>query len=301
LYPGVGRVALLFPLRTLHGAAIGLFSTASAAMIADLSPPQRRGEGVGYFGISSNLGLALGPPLALAAIGARGFPAAFLLSAGAAAAALLTGALAGESAVPRPAVFSLRPAALLARGAVLPGIVMGAMAVSYGGLITLLALMGRARPLGNPGAFFTAAAACLVLTRFIAGPLSDRWGRGIVVVPGLMVEVLSMILLGVAYGPGLLVAAGAVYGIGYGAAQTGLMALAVDRVGAVDRARAMSTYLTGWEMGIGLGGYGLALLLPWVGFTGVFLGAALCAALGLLGYLLAPGRPPLLSRPHGAA
>ena len=297
IYPALGRAEALFPLRTLHGAGIGLFSTASAAMITDLAPLQRRGEGMGYFGISSNLGLALGPPVALAVMGRWGFATLFSLAAVVALAALVLGGLAGETVAPRPVAFSLRPRALFALRVALPGLVMGAMTISYGGLITLLPLMGRARPLGNPGAFFTAAAVMLVLTRVLAGPLSDRWGRGIIIVPGLVVEAASMIMVGLAHGPALLAAAGAVYGTGFALAQTALMALAADRAGPADRARAMSTYFTGWELGIGIGGYGLALCLPRAGFTGAFALAALASIAGVVGYLAARGRPPLISRP----
>lgn len=297
LYPAIERPDGLFPLRSFHGAAIGMFSTAAAAMITDLAPAQRRGEGVGYFGISSNLGLALGPPVALAVIGRYGFATLFLLSAGAAVAALILGALAGDTAVPRPTTFSVRPGALFAASAVLPGLVMGAMAIGYGGLITLLPLMGKARPLGNPGVFFTVAAVFLVLARVLGGPLSDRWGRGVIIVPGLGVQAISMILVGLAHTPGLLLVSGAVYGTGFAMAQTALMALVADRAGPTDRARAVSTFFMGWELGIGVGGYGLALLLPWGGFTGAFCAAALASALGALAYLVAPSRPPLRSLP----
>jgi len=298
LYPAVARADLLFPLRALHGAAIGMFTTASAAMIADLAPAQRRGEGAGYYGISMNLGLALGPPAALTVIGRYGFGTLFHLAAVVALAALILGALGGETVVPRPTAFSMRPGALFAASAVLPAVAMGAMTISYGGLVTLLPLMGKVRSLGNPGAFFTMAAVFLVLARLVVGPLSDRWGRGIIIVPGLAVEAVSMLLVGLAHGPGLLLLAGAVYGTGFAMAQTALMALMADRARQADRARAVSTYFTGWELGIGIGGYGLALLLPWGGFTGAFYAAALASALGVLAYLAAPGRPPLLSRPR---
>jgi predicted MFS family arabinose efflux permease len=77
------------------------------------------------------------------------------------------------------------------------------------------------------------------------------------------------------------------------------MAWTSDLVPPADRGRAMATYYTAWELGIGGGQVLLGLLFPLGGFTGLF---ATAAGAALLGALLAIARlgPPArgsVSRP----
>lgn len=291
LYPGVETMPALFALRLFHGLAMALFSTGAAVVVTDVVPLARRGEGMGFYGMGSNLALALGPVTSLALVGRFSFAPLFAVSAAVAFAGVGLGAAVRETGVPAPARFSLRPGTVFTRKAIFPAIVMGTLTVAHGSLVTFLPLMGRARDLGNPGAFFTAAAILLVAVRAKAGALSDRWGRGPVIVPGMLLVTAAMGLVGAAHGPRTLLAAGALYGLGFGLAQPALMALVADRVGESERGRAIATFYTGWELGIGLGAYALGYLLTWTDFTVTYWAAGLVVAAGGLGYLAAPGRP----------
>ena len=55
---------LLF-IRFIHGAAFGVFTTATAAVVMDIIPNERRGEGISYFSLSITLAMAIGPFLGL--------------------------------------------------------------------------------------------------------------------------------------------------------------------------------------------------------------------------------------------
>jgi len=290
LYPAAQTVPALFALRLFHGLAMGLFSTAAAVVATDVVPAARRGEGLGVFGMGSNTALAVGPILSLAVVGRFSFAPLFAASAAVALAALVLGAAVGETGTPAPVRFSFRPETAFHRGAVFPAIVVAALMVAHGGVVTFLPLMGQARPIGNPGAFFTAAAVLLLAVRAKAGSLSDRWGRGPVIVPGMLLTAASMLLTGQAHAPRPLLAAGALYGLGLGLAQPALMALAADRAGESERGRAIATLYTGWEMGIGLGAYACGYLLTWTDFTVTYRAAALVTAAGAAAYLVAPGR-----------
>ncbi len=296
LYPAVEAMPALFALRAFHGVAMGFFSTASAVVVTDITPLSRRGEGMGYFGMGSSLGLALGPVLALALVGRFSFTTVFVSSAAVAFIGVVLGAAVRETGAPAPVAFALAPETLFTRGAILPAILMGSLTVTHGALVTFLPLLGRERALGNPGAFFTVAAIVLVAIRAKAGSLSDRWGRGPIAVPGLLLAALAMGLVGSAEGVGALLVAGSLYGLAFGLAQPALMALAADRTSDADRGWAIATYYTGWELGIGGGAYALGHLLPWTGFTVGFWAAGLVLALGGIGCLLGPGLTR--RRPH---
>ena len=290
LYPVARTVPALFALRLFHGLAMGLFSTAAAVVVTDVVPAARRGEGMGVFGMGSNTALAMGPILSLAVVGRFSFTPLFAASAAVALAAVVLGAAVGETGTPAPVRFSFRPETAFQRGAVFPAIIVAALMVAHGSVVTFLPLMGQVREIGNPGAFFTVAAVMLLAVRAKAGSLSDRWGRGPVIVPGMLLTAAAMLLTGLAHAPRTLLAAGALYGLGLGLAQPALMALAADRAGEGERGRAIATLYTGWELGIGLGAYAFGCLLTWADFTLSYWAAGLVTAAGCLGYLLASGR-----------
>src|SRR5690625_4312156 len=75
----VTSIAFLVIMRILQGVGWGMSSTASGTIATDLIPPERRGEGMGYFGLSGNLALAFGPSLGLFLIGEVSFKTLFLL------------------------------------------------------------------------------------------------------------------------------------------------------------------------------------------------------------------------------
>lgn len=58
-------LVLLLVLRLIHGLSWGVTTTGGGTIVADILPSQRRGEGVGYFGLSMTLAMAIGPGIGL--------------------------------------------------------------------------------------------------------------------------------------------------------------------------------------------------------------------------------------------
>ncbi|MDP6510588.1 MAG: MFS transporter, partial [Dehalococcoidia bacterium] len=61
LYIWTESMFSLLAVRILHGAGWAAFGTATAALAADVVPPRRRGEGMGYYGMSINVAMVAGP------------------------------------------------------------------------------------------------------------------------------------------------------------------------------------------------------------------------------------------------
>src|SRR5699024_1390380 len=80
-YAFISIIALLFIMRVVQGVGWGLSTTATGTIATDLIPPKRRGEGMGYFGLSGNLALAFGPSLGLTLTGYISFTSLFLICA----------------------------------------------------------------------------------------------------------------------------------------------------------------------------------------------------------------------------
>jgi MFS family permease len=278
----------LLLVRAVHGTGMGLFPTAAAAVVTDLVPAARRGEAMGLFGMAANLALAAGPALAGPASAQLGFTGVCLLATalavtgtGLALAIRETGARA-----PRP---PFRVRALFAREALHPAMLTLLVFVSYGSLMAFLPLLAGERGLASPGLFFTLIAGGLLVIRTTAGRLSDRYGRPVVVAPALVVVAAALLVVALARAPWALYGAGLLFGLGFGGAQPALMAWTTDLVPAGDRGRAMATYYTAWELGIGGGQILLGLLFPLGGFAGLFGTAAAFALLGAALAAIPPG------------
>ena len=60
-----GTLLLFAIIRAGHGVAFGLLTVSNSTVAIDVMPSSRRGEGIGYYGVSNNLAMAVGPTLSL--------------------------------------------------------------------------------------------------------------------------------------------------------------------------------------------------------------------------------------------
>ena len=58
-------LSALYGLRLLHGVIFAVATTTAAALVALVLPPARKGEGIGYFALSTNLAMVVGPMIGL--------------------------------------------------------------------------------------------------------------------------------------------------------------------------------------------------------------------------------------------
>ena len=84
-------IYLFILLRILHGAAMGYAMTATGTIIAQIIPPSRNGEGIGYFSMSVVMATAIGPLIGVSLISAYGFTSIFFFSFSMAVVSLILG------------------------------------------------------------------------------------------------------------------------------------------------------------------------------------------------------------------
>ncbi len=280
-YIAAHSVAAILVVRLFHGLGMGLFPTAATVVVAEVTPPARRGEAMGWLGIANGVGFMLGPAGGSPLAAWLGFPALFL-AAGLAAGIGLVCVLALPKSVAalRRSDRLPRLSELFSRAAVFPSVLVLSLCIPYGVLISFLPLISLARGLTNAGLAYAAFAAAVLAVRAKAGSLSDSKGRAAVIIPGLLVEALAFLLLGLtADGISVLLGA-AVYGIAFGSVQPALLALTVDRVASAERGKAMATFYTAWEFGISLGSSGAGFVLQRTTFSLMLLGSVIIPALG---------------------
>jgi MFS family permease len=321
-YAAATGVLMVLAMRLLSGVYSAMAMTAGSTYVADVAPPARRGTAFGLFMSASMLSQVIGGPLSLAVL-----DGAWLKPLDGALAALLGRAsydlnfyslflLSGLTALVGLACTRfMRPTGDGKRRAVAAGWSLGTMfnrqalfpaVVSvcvFGNQIAVFAflpLMAKRYDLGNIGFYFAFQALALMAVRFVSGPLSDRHGSAVVVVPGIALMAAGAALLAFARSPVFLYAAGLVWGLGFGATQAALTTYLVDRIPPEVRPTALSTFTLGTDIGIGLGGIFLGTLLQATDFTVLYLVAGLLAGAGIVifgfGHRLAWSGPELRAR-----
>ncbi|MGU3470952.1 MFS transporter [Paenibacillus sp. D51F] len=282
MYNWVGGIIMLMGLRILHGMTWAVSTTATITAVTDIIPSARRGEGMGWFGTSMTLAMAVGPMAGIWVAESRSYSSLFLLAVALAAAALLL--MAGANLPFQPA----SPARRIEwfEKSVLP--VAGSvffLFVAYGGITTFVPLFAKSLQV-NSGTFFLVFAATLALSRPLSGKLSDRYGERIVIMPALAATIGALIVLSLSTGlTGILVSA-VLYGIGFGSAQPAFQAATI-RLARPDRLGVANASLTAAnDLGIGLGAIALGWISQYASYQALFAVSAGSVAVSLILFMI---------------
>ena len=220
LYTLAGSVPVMLGFRCLHGIGIAVYTTASSVFVADIAPPARRGEAMGYYGMALNLAMTIGPALGASLIGIIGFTKLFWLAAGLALLSFLLTQFVHESPrAPFPPNATGKRPPLFSKAALFPGLIAVCMSMTFGTVVSFLPLFVQAHDLGNPGIFFTVYAITVVISRPFAGRWSDRFGRPTVIIPGMLLLATAMIVLAFSTAQFGMLSAAILQGFGFGAVQ----------------------------------------------------------------------------------
>lgn len=296
----------LFLLRVIYGIAIGCFTTASGAYLADIAPPARRGEATSYWGLVNSLAMGIVPPFALGLMSSStlhpleeyvvtllpgleqvaswpdNFVLLFLTAAGISTSACVLSRGMREAHIPTP-LLTRRP--LYAQEALLPTAVQFCLYLTFTSYTTFLPLYARALGMGNAGFLYSVYALALMSTRVTGARISDRHGRAAVIIPGLGSVMVAFLVFAFASGPTALYVGVSLYGLGVGLAQPGLSAFTIDRLAPERRGLGMSTFGQGLDLGMGVGGVLMGTIATHSGFSLMYLCGSGCASAGLAIFL----------------
>jgi len=273
--------APLLLLRVVHGVGLAICFTAIFTWIADLLPEERLGEGIGIFGTSGLIGMALGPALGESALAFGSYGLYFALCSALSAVGLL-GHLRLEESFSPPAGHHPQPGffRLLARPK-LAGI--AGLTVAFGFAVaacsTFVAPMVIDRSLGLIFPFYLCYSGAAIAMRFIAPPLADRLGEKALLPWGLGLTIGGLVLLSVAT-RSLLPAAGLLAGAGHGVLFPLLNSLAVRNEPLAIRGKVTGIFTGSIDAGIFAGSLLLGQVGEMAGYGALFLLASfigLCA------------------------
>ncbi|MEO0455645.1 MAG: MFS transporter [Cyanobacteria bacterium P01_A01_bin.114] len=281
-------VVLLMVFRAFHGLSIAAFVTAYSALVADLAPPENRGELIGYMSLVNPIGMALGPALGGYLYDLSGFTAVFLVMSAVGTLGFM-GVLSSREPDPvlgqTVATANRKFWALLWTPPIrIPALMLLLVGLAFGSLATFIPLYARESHLDvNVGLIYTASAMASFAVRLPAGKASDRFGRGRFISIGLIFYTVSMAVLWLAHSVPMVLLAGALQGAGGGTLIPMVAALMADRSAPGERGLMFGLCLTGFDVGISLSGPLMGWVADLSSYRDIF---ALAGAMTLLGLII---------------
>lgn len=170
-------IVLMTILRFVHGLSWGVTTISASTLAVDIIPINKRGEGMGYFGVSTTLGIAVGPLLGLLFWHRWGYNGLFISTMISSFAALLC---AWFIRYPKMRFrkekihFSWRN--LFEKHAVLPSVNLMIIMSTYGGLLSFIAIYAHEIGIKNSSGFFLLFALGIGISRFTSGKVFDKKG-----------------------------------------------------------------------------------------------------------------------------
>ena len=257
LYPILTSVAGFLFLRLLHGFSTGFKPTATSAYVADLVPADRWGEAMGVHGVCFSTGLAIGPAIGSAITAHFSIDLLFYCSSLFALFSIVILANMKET-LPNKQKFKAIHLKIkkedIIEWQVLPAALIVLWSyISYGVILTVISDWSKHLGTGNKGLFFMVFTLSSLLIRFVAGKVSDRYGR--ILILKISLGILAISLLGIAFATTafLLMTASAIYGVATGMLSPTVTAWTIDLSKPGHRGKAVATMYIFMEVGIGFG------------------------------------------------
>lgn len=282
LYLFIHPFGLLLGLRFIQGIFFSIITTAAGSLAADIVPAKRKGAGLGYFTMSTNLAVVIGPFIGLLLIQYSTFNVLFIVMSICILAGGILALTVNTDDLPKPVhegklTFKLND--LFERKALPVAAIASLVAFSYASVLSFLSVYAQQKDLMAVASLFYAVfAAAMLITRPYTGKLYDTKGPQFVIIPGIISFAIGLVMLAFVEGPMLFLSAAIFIGFGYGAVTTSLQALAVQSTAIQRSGYATATYFTMFDLGIALGSYILGMVAVQAGYASVYLSGA-----GLLG------------------
>ena len=260
----VSALLMFGVVRVLHGFIFGTITTTGNTLVIDIMPSSRRGEGLGYYGVMNNLAMSIGPMSGLFISSTGNYDLIFYAS-------LISGAIGMvfailikvERKVPKTRNKGISLDRFFLKAGLPACISLLCLAIPWGMTMTFIAMY--AKELGmvhNTGFFFTVMAVGLIISRIGSGKRVDRGQitqvklQGMIVLTvGILCEAFLGRLVGWNVTAGYIAYFTAAFfiGFGYGTLFPAYNTMIINLAPNDRRATANATYLTGWDVGMGLG------------------------------------------------
>ena len=285
IYAVLTDVRIMLAVAILHGIFWSGLLSASSAYMTHLLPEHRRAEGIGYWGLSTLLAVAVSPTVGFwiykrGWIWVCGFAAVLNLVMASIAWRLKDHPRSDVAEEVHP------PTGFLEWRVLIVSITLALYSFGYGGITSFAALYADANGVTPKGLYLTALAVVILATRPILGRLGDRFGYKQVFIPCLVLISCGMALLSFGGSRWWMLMSAFVFGVGYGTAYPTYVGYVMRDVRADRRGAAFGAILAAFDTGIGSGSTLMGWIIDRHGFANAFGTAAALSALALPYFLI---------------
>ena len=290
-YLAASTLLLFTIVRTLHGGPFGGLTVANSTAAIDVLPSSRRTEGIGYYGLSNNLAMAIAPTIGIWIYQlTESFEFLFWM-----ALVVACGGWMVDATVKFPEKEIVRNKSklsldrfFLVRGWLL-GVNMVAFGFSFGVLSNYLAIYGKEVMgiTGGTGTYFMLCSIGLMASRIQGGKalregkLTQNAGEGMVIsLIGYTLFILVPGWIGY-YGSALLI------GLGNGHMWPAFQNMTINVARSNQRGTANSTILISWDIGMGLGILLGGIIAEIISYSAAFWTVVIVNAAGVATFFLA--------------
>ncbi len=252
-----GSLPLILAVCIVRGAGFALVIIAGAAMVAELAPEGKRGEGLGIYGAVLGVPSTFALPFGVALVDQLGFAPLLILSGALGLLGMLVAVVRLPTAAPQEAHGMLQ--ALRSPAVLRLAIVFSTTTLASGLLLTYLPIAA--------GADFTSAVAALALfavqlsatlARWLAGRYADRRDGRKLVLPAIGVILVGLLII--LFAPHLVIVGTAVFGLGFGVLQNTSLHLMMESTGPAGYGASSAVWNISYDVGLGIGALVFGLL-----------------------------------------
>lgn len=275
LYVGIDDFMPLLALRFFHGIWFSLVTTVAGAIAADIIPPERRGEGLGYYGIAMNLAIVAGPfivlslqPFAaarvifliLSVIIVIGFFCAFLVK--------ITDEQ--QSAPKEKRKLTLND--FLEKKSMPIASVGFLISFAYASIVSFISVYAESLGLIQAASFFFVVyAIAMLVVRPITGRVFDAYGPNVVIIPSCIIFAIGLFSLANTGSAWMLLFSGALIGLGYGTLLPSFQSLAIEAADKHRSGYATGTFFAFYDFGLAIGSASLGIFAGILGYSNLYI------------------------------
>lgn len=261
--------------RLVHGITLGMASTATGTIVAQIIPASRKGEGIGYYSMSATLATAIGPFIGLYLSQHASFQTIFTFCVALGVISLIIAFFLYvpplDGSVKKAEVRGFKLSNFVEPRALPIAFITLAVAFCYSSVLSFINFYAMDIHLVSTASFFFIVYAAAVLaSRPFTGRLMDKKGANFIMYPAFLLFGAGMFLLSTASTSFVFLLSGVLIGLGFGNMQSTTQAIAVKLTPPHRMGLATSTFFIFLDAGLGFGPYLLGFVIPVTGYSTLY-------------------------------
>jgi predicted MFS family arabinose efflux permease len=295
LYLIADNLYLFMAVRFISGIGIGCIGTVASVLVVHIIPKNLHGQGINYFSLSAVMAMAIGPFLGIYMMSHVSFHTIFMFCLIVGVISFIFALFVSYPRLENNEQNSAKGSFHLSRYisyAIIPiALVTMLITAGYGSLQAFLPVYAQNIGLAKTASlFFLIYAAATFVSRPFAGKTFDKRGANIIIYPSLVLTIMGFMLLCLTSTSALMLLSAVFLGLGIANFQTTVQAVCIKLAKGKSIPQAISTYFIFMDLGIGTGPYMYGLLVPYIGFEGLFASAAVITCISIFLYYFAYGK-----------